>query len=463
MNGRIERCQPSRRTLLKALGAGALSVSLGPWAGCQGGGNRRPNFVFILADDHRHDALGCAGHPWIKTPGLDELATEGVRFSNCFVTTSLCSPSRASFLSGQYAHQHGVCSNEQDDLAADTPTFPRLLQAGGYRTAFIGKWHQARYARKRPGFDHWVAFSRQGQYRRNTLNVNGRWEQSHKYVTDELTDRAEDFLETAGNEPFLLYLSHKAIHAPFEPASRHEELYKQTPIRPPRIAGERLDLKPDWRGRKPDVNYTDHMRRYAQTLAAVDESVGRIRDTLEKRGMLDNTVIIYAGDNGYLQGEHGGLWDKRAAYEPSIRVPLLIRYPDAFDPGTTCDELALNLDVAPTLLGLAGVARGPDMTGINLAEMARGTDVRESFLYEYFAELGSVPTTLAVRTRDYKYITYPENPEFTRELYHLRYDPDEMSNRFDEKEYSEVLARMEAELAALRKQTNFVMHHNTTP
>ena len=464
MNRRLPIFRPTRRDLLKAIGAGALSLSLAPYAGCAGRrAARRPNFVFILTDDHRHDALGCAGHPWIRTPHLDTLATEGVRFSNSFVTTSLCSPSRASFLSGQYAHAHGVCSNEQDDLPAAVPTFPRLLQAGGYRTAFIGKWHMARHARPRPGFDHWAAFSRQGDYRRNTLNVNGRWELSEKYVTDELTDRAEQFLAGPEQSPFLLYVSHKAIHAPFQPAPRHDELYRDVRIRPPGTPGERLDLKPDWRGRQPQLNYADHVRDYARTLAAVDESFGRIREILDRQGKLDNTVIIYAGDNGYLQGEHGGLWDKRTAYDPSIRIPLLIRYPEAFAPGEICEELALNLDVAPTILGLAGLTPPEVMPGLDLAAMARGKATRESFLYEYFAEQGMVPTTVALRTREYKYITYPENPEHTRELYHLRQDRGELENRIGQVEYSGVLADLESELASLKESTGFVMRRNMAP
>lgn len=446
------------------MGAGALSLSLVPWAGCTGRSRaKRPNFVFILTDDHRHDALGCADHPWIRTPHLDTLADEGVRFSNSFVTTSLCSPSRASFLSGQYAHSHGVCNNEQDDLPDTVPTFPQALQAAGYRTGFIGKWHMARHAKPRPGFDHWVAFSRQGGYQRNTLDVNGRWELSEKYVTDDLTDRAENFLADQGPDPFLLYLSHKAVHAPFQPAQRHTKLYGDARMLPAMTPGERLDLKPNWGGRKPQMERAAHVLDYARTLASVDESVGRIREILDRQGRLDNTVIIYAGDNGYLQGEHGGLWDKRAAYEQSIRIPLLIRYPRAFSPGKVCRELALNLDVAPTILGLAGLTPPSEMSGLDLSEMARGTAARESFLYEYFAEMGSVPTTVAVRTREYKYITFPENPEHTRELYHLRYDPAETDNRIGQKEYSEVLAELESELEALKKSTGFVMQSNRTP
>lgn len=446
------------------MGAGALALTMSPFWGCgRSARPRRPDILFILTDDHRHDALGCAGHPWLHTPQLDRLAAGGVRFSNSFVTTSLCSPSRASFLTGRYAHAHGVCSNEQEDLPRSVPTFPTMLQNAGYRTAFIGKWHMARQAKPRPGFDHWEAFGRQGEYTRNTLNVNGRWELSNRYVTDDLTDRAERFLAAEQADPVLLVVSHKAVHAPFQPAPRHADLYRNAPIVPAATAGERLDLKPDWGGRRDDVDRTDHLKNYARTLAAVDESVGRLLDALERSGRLDDTVVVYAGDNGYMQGEHGGLWDKRCAYEESIRIPLLVRYPRAFAPGEVCGELALNLDLAPSLLRLAGVTPAPQMAGLDLAALARGEAGREAFLYEYFAELGSTPTTVALRTRDYKYVTYPENPELTGELYHLRYDPAESHNRMHEASYAGMRAELAARLEQEKTRTGFGMRNNRRP
>jgi N-acetylglucosamine-6-sulfatase len=436
------RRPPARRAALALL---ALLFGLAGMAGCDGrveqARDRRPNVIFILADDHRHDFLGSAGHPWLRTPHLDRLAAEGVRFSEAFVTTSLCSPSRASFLTGQYAHRHGVVENEDEDLDPTTPTFPQLLQAAGYRTAFVGKWHMARWARPRPGFDRWVAFSRQGDYHRNTLNVDGAWVLAEGYVTDVLTRYALDFVAASTDAPFLLCLAHKAVHQPFEPAPRHRGLYRDVAVPPP--------------GSAPDEQHAAAVGDYARTLAAVDESVGRIIAALEERGILDETVIVYAGDNGYLLGEHEGLWDKRVAYDTSIRVPLLVRYPPAFAAATVCSSLALNLDVAPTLLRLAGAAVPPVMQGLDLVPLARGETEREAFLYEYVASTGEVPTIVAVRTPRHKLVTYPEDPARRDELYDLARDPDERRNRLDDPRYAEVLAQLRGRLATLESETGF--------
>ncbi len=426
----------SRRQILMTLGSSVAAACLAPIAACSGDRrDSRPNFVFILADDHRHDFLGSAGHPWLRTPHLDRLAAEGVRFDHAFVTTSLCSPSRASFFTGQYAHRHGVILNENRDLDPDLPTFPQLLQDAGYRTGFVGKWHMARWARPRPGFDHWVSFSRQGDYGRNTLNVDGEWVLAEGYVTDVLTDHAVEFVQRDGREPFLLCLGHKAVHQPFEPAPRHADLYGGADG----TSGDRERV----------------MRDYARTLAAVDESVGRILSTLDEQGILDETVIVYAGDNGYLFGDHGGLWDKRVAYDSSIRVPLLVRYPPAFAAGHVCSQMALNLDVAPTLLALAGVPVPAAMQGMDLAPLARGADTRDAFLYEYFAGSGPVPTIVAVRTARHKFVTYPENPDLPEELYDLSVDPDERDNRRDDPRYQSVMTDMRARLAGLEHETGF--------
>ena len=457
--GAPDRLPPSRREFLKILGAGLASLSalnfLG--GGCAPSAPGRPNFVFILTDDHAYDAMGCAGHAWIRTPALDRLAGDGVRFSNAFVTSSLCSPSRASFLTGLYPHEHGVVSNEVQDIPAGMPTFPQLLRQAGYRTAFVGKWHMGRFARPRPGFDHWISFNSQGDYLKNTLNVDGTWELCENYITDEITARGVSFLEQADDRPFMLMLSHKAIHQPFLPAARHATLYDDAVVTNDLPTGDRLDLKPDWGGRRQEPDLRGFLLANARTLAAVDEGVASILDVLARSGRLDDTVIVYASDNGFLKGEHGGLWDKRVAYEPSIRIPLLVRYPRVFAPGTVCEELALNIDLMPTLLKLAGVPTPARLSGLSLAELTTGTASRESFLYEYFQELGSAPTTVALRSRRYKYITYPQNPEYTRELYDLHYDPHELINRVDEAAYGAEVARLDAELESLKSRTGFRM------
>jgi len=449
-----------RRRFLKLAGAAAAAAVTGPWwgSGCARSSGRRPNIVFILTDDHRHDALGCSGHPFLQTPNLDRLATEGVRFTNAFVTTSLCSPSRASFLTGCYAHTHGVTANEQQDPPPELPTFPALLQTAGYETAFVGKWHQARWSSPRPGFDHWGSFSGQGDYRRNTLNVDGEFILSERYLTDELTDYAVRFLRRERDRPFLLCLSHKAAHEPFLPAARHAGLYAGAPLGSREDPRDRLADKPDWGGRQAAAGRTEQLRDYFRTLAAVDESTGSILAALAAEGQLDDTVLVYAGDNGFHHGEHGGLWDKRTAYEDSLRIPVLMRYPGLVRAGTTCGEMILNVDLAPTLLELAGLAAPVAMQGRSWLGPLAGGPGRESFLYEYRpgtgpVTAGQVPAILAVRTRDWKYIHYPDLAGLNEELYDLQQDPGELFNLAPAPEHAADLDRLRAELKRLREET----------
>ena len=309
---------------------------------------RRRNVIFILADDHRYDAMGfLKAQPWLETPQMDRLAHEGAHFKNAFVTTALCSPSRASILTGVYAHKHRIVDNNTP-IPPGTTFFPSYLQKAGYKTSFIGKWHMgAESDNPQPGFDNWVSFLGQGSYWpvRNGLNVNGKKVAQKGYITDELTDYALDWLGTIPREqPYFLYLSHKAVHADFQPAPRHKGMYKDAKfVYPPTMAasGEMAQHRPMWvqnqRNSWHGVDYPYHSvldvgeyyKRYAETLMGVDESIGRVLGALDKRGQLDSTLVIYMGDNGFAFGEHG-LIDKRTAYEESMRVPLLARCPELF-------------------------------------------------------------------------------------------------------------------------------------
>jgi len=446
-----------RRDFLKAVGLGAASLAV---PGCVVGGERaarRPNIVFILTDDQRYDAMSCAGHPWLKAPNMDRLAEEGVLFKNAFVTTSLCSPSRASFLTGCYAHTHEVFMNNGRDPNSSIPTFPQLLRKAGYRTAFIGKWHMARTNSPRPGFDHWVSFSGQGRYDKNKLNVDGKTVQSDVYITDELTNYAVRFLKRKRGRPFMLYLSHKAVHGPFKPAERHENLYSDIEIKSQHNLNDNLTTKPEW-GRKMDKDWKSQIRDYMRSLAAVDESLGRVLETLQAENLLDDTVIVFAGDNGYFHGEHGGMWDKRAAYEPSIRIPLLVRYPPIAKAGTTCGEMVLNIDLAPTFLELAGLSVPGTIQGQSWLGVLKGRPGRESFLYEYFQEVDRKykrPTVLAVRTKWWKYVTYPLADKLTDELYDMKNDPEELNNLIGNAGRADVVEQMKKELERLKRETNF--------
>jgi len=435
----------SRRGFAGGLAAGLAAAPLA----AQGG--RRPNIVLMLIDDLRWDALGCAGHPWAKTPHLDRLAARGARFRNAFVTTSLCSPSRASILTGQYMHAHGVQDNFTA-LPASLPTFPRILQQMGYQTAFLGKWHMGDAQLNRggedsdspqPGFDHWVSFRGQGTYFNPLLNRNGVRQKVDGYTTDILTGEAVRFVERQKqDQPFCLYLSHKAVHAGFEPAPRHHALYEDREIATPASAAAR-EGKPQWLLRKRDVSrhglrnlyegeYTlpTLYRQYMRSLAAVDDSVGAVEQALQRGGFLDNTLFVFLGDNGFLLGEQG-LVDKRVMHEPSIRIPLLAVWPGRIPAGTVREELALNLDIAPTLVSAAGGKPPASMQGASLLPLFSGREAswRKEFVYEYLWdwEAPHTPGVVGLRSETHSYMEY-QGVWDVNELYDVRRDPQQLNN-----------------------------------
>jgi N-acetylglucosamine-6-sulfatase len=405
---------------------------------------KKRNLVFILTDDHRYDMMGCMGHPWLKTPNLDRLANRGVLFQNAFVTTSLCSPSRASILTGQYVHAHGVTDNVSP-LPSRLTTFPQLLQKAGYRTGLIGKWHMGGDSDDpRPGFDHWVSFRGQGDYYDPVINTNGRREKIRGYVTDFLTDQASSFIRENANRPFMMYLSHKAVHADFSPAERHKGLYSDVPIpHPPSMPDteETYRGKPEWVRRQRNswhgvdgmynhrIQFDDFYRDYCRTLMGVDESVGRVMQELEDRKLLNDTLIIYMGDNGFLLGEHG-LIDKRCMYEPSMRVPMIAHCPDLCDGGRRLNGMTLNLDIAPTILAAAGLPIPQQVQGLSLLPLLWDTgNWRTEFLYEYFWERDypQTPTVLGLRTDRHSYMHYHGVWDL-EELYDLNQDPGQRNN-----------------------------------
>jgi len=464
-----------RRSLVGVMAASMTALIL--LANVALAADRRPNFVFFLVDDLRYDALSCTGSPFAKTPGIDRIASAGVRCTNAFVTISLCAPSRACFLTGTYAHTNGVTTNEQMEFDHSMATFPRLLQSAGYETAFIGKWHMKGVATPRPGSDYWLSFVGQGQYVDPKLNENGRGFQATGYMTDLLTRYAVDFLKPPREKPFSLCLWHKAVHGPFTPAERHKDLYKDVQFPEPPSFKDALEGKPAWqRSRNPNGPRRrasrpapparqpgewnprgQQMLNYYRALAAVDESVGRVLDTLKDTGALDNTVIILAGDNGFFHGEHG-LGDKRLAYEESIRIPMLICGPGVAGGGGKVEPILLNIDVAPTTLDLAGVKPPSAMQGMSFKPLLAGQKPawRTSFLYEYYQEkwLPRIPTMVGVRTEKWKYVTYPELKDLD-ELSDLAKDPIEMHNLAMEPAASDQLARMKAELQRLIQETGY--------
>jgi N-acetylglucosamine-6-sulfatase len=437
--------------------------------------------VLVLVDDLRWDDIGVAGHPFVETPAIDRVAREGIRFLNAFATTPLCSPSRASILTGQYAHTNGIIDNTARDSASySLPTFARPLADAGYQTAFIGKWHMGNDDSPRPGFTHWVAMKGQGEAINPSLNVNGTRLVDTGYVTDVLTDHAVDFIARSRGRPFLLFLAHKALHPNimqrddgstevlkdqpegFIAAERHRGRYAESQV--PRRENARRDpvRKPALQRRLPGVEPLaagtgtpdSEVRDRLEMLLAVDESLARILDTLRAQGDLDHTVVIFTSDHGYFYGEHGLGPERRLAYEETARIPLIIRYPRLVAAGSTNDRLVQTIDLAPTILALANVRDTVPRQGRSLVALLDGsaTAWRSSILLEYYSDI-VFPRIRnmgyqAVRTERYKYIRYTELPGM-EELYDLAQDPFEMNNLVGTDTGRELLPQVQAELARL--------------
>ncbi|MBI4976873.1 MAG: sulfatase-like hydrolase/transferase [Spirochaetes bacterium] len=435
---------------------------------------RRPNIIFILVDDLRYDAPSYAnGFPGIRTPNIDRIAHEGVIFSNAFVCISLCSPSRASFLTGVYPHIHGVRRNEGEEIDhAVTPTFPMYLRDSGYETAFIGKWHMSNYSGPRPGYDYWLSFKGQGKYEKPDINENGTSYITNEYLTTVLNSKALQFIRRQRTNPFCLYLSHKAVHEPFTPEDSHKTIYPDMTFAKPANFDDTFEGKPAWqRGSLakggadrvpasiPPVPWNDKRPKqvdYFRALASVDDGIGAIFKALEETGQLDDTIILFAGDNGFLHGEHRR-GDKRVAYEESMRIPFIARYPRQIKPGTAVRDMVLNIDLAPTLLDLAGIPIPKQMQGLSMLPLFGGkpSSWRSSFLYEYYVDLTpSIPMMLGVRTPEWKYVTYPDIDDVP-ELYQLLKDPKEMTNLALLPAYAAARDTMQRELDAALKQSSF--------
>jgi N-acetylglucosamine-6-sulfatase len=477
---RFDRSCPNVARWLPALAAALLPLLPARAA------DRPPNVVFILTDDQRWDCLGCAGHPYLKTPNVDRLAKEGVYFKNAFCTTSLCSPCRATILSGLYAHSHKVLNNFTE-YPTDLPSFPRQLQKAGYETAYVGKWHMGEENDgKRPGFDHFVTHKGQGKYYDTEFNFDGRDRRVVPgYYTHVVTDLALDWLRRPRQKPFLLMIGHKAPHSFYVPEPKYAHAFDHVPVEYPKSAFQ-LDDKPAWfktrlttwhgiygplfdfRKQFPDSrpeavkDFAAMTRAYWATIRSVDDSVGRVYDALKAAGQLDNTVIVFATDNGLLNGEHG-MVDKRTMHEPSIRVPLVVRYPGLTpaDRPKVIEQMVLHEDAAPSLLDLCGAEPLPNVHGRSWKKLAQGdvTGWRTSWFYEYNYEkqFPYTPNVRGVRTDEWKYIHYPHGDggpdRHKAELYNVRADPEESRNLIDDPRYAGKVKELQAELTRLMRAT----------
>lgn len=430
--------QMTRREMLKLTGAMATVGAAGFSPSLVShlfAGPRKHNVIFILSDDHRWDHLGCAGHPFLQTPNLDRLAAQGLLFENAFVTTSLCSPSRASFLTGTYAHTHGV-KNNITPWTGKQKTFLEGFKEAGYATAFIGKWHMpGDRLPELPFVDLFVSFTEkegQGLYYNCPLYENGVESTSRKeYITEELTDRAIRFIQSNSHRPFSLVLSHKAAHNMYLPPRNMENLYTD----------EKIDMPDDvdiWTPMTRGNIYEGHMgllkmhyRNYCRTITGLDFEIGRVLDALDTLGLRNNTMVVYAGDNGLLWGEHRRI-NKYWHYEESIRIPFIIRAPWLSNSkGVKRDQLVLNVDLAPTLYDMAGIPIPDTIEGRSLVPIIKkdNAPLREAFLFEYYKNYPyPIPTYYGVRTREHKYVEFEGSME--PELYNLVDDPREKSNLY---------------------------------
>jgi arylsulfatase A-like enzyme len=459
---------------------------------CGGKRSRHTNILFVMSDDHTHHQLGCAGNPLIKTPAMDRLAHEGIRFKNAFVTNSLCAPSRATLLTGCYSNIHKILGNsearsQKEQMNLSLPTFPQLLRDMGYFTGLVGKWHLPHHP---SGFDYYCVLPGQGVYFNPEFIENGTRRQFEGYVTDVTTNLALNFLKSV-SEPFCLLYHQKGPHRPFKPAPRHRELYQDIDIAYPEtfyddyatrciaakakdmrievsLAGDYQDINPSLTvSEKKEWIYQRFVKNHYRAVQAIDEGLGKVLDYLDYRGFSNNTVVIYTSDNGFFLGEHGW-YDKRFMYEPSIRIPLLLRYPDGVEANKVEEGMVLNVDIAPTILDFAGISIPKSMQGKSLRSLLerKKGGWRDSIYYSYYENSWALRNASreelidpafeyftahrigphrGIRTSRYKLIEYYSKDNYW-EFFDLENDPHELTNVYSDSAYSGLVDDLTREL-----------------
>jgi N-acetylglucosamine-6-sulfatase len=484
-----------RRSSIKLLG-GAAAAALGPSRPGRAAARAetRPNVVLVVVDDMRWDEFGAGGHPYLETPNIDRLAREGASFSRAIHATPLCSPNRASLLTGQHVARHCVYNNADRSLLSHLlPTFPRELQRAGYATGFVGKWHMGNDPTPRPGFDYWVSFRGQGTIADPELYEDGGLARRAGYVTDLLGERALGFIRArkGAQRPFFLCLAHKAVHpdviqrddasvdtrfgSRYIGAERHRGRYKDRVFPRSKIAkspeqgvagGAMVRRFLERKGSEAIVAEFGAMlepgmteqsiRDRAEMMLSVDEGLGGILAELEESGALERTALVFCSDNGFFFGEHGLSVERRLPYEESVRGPLLVRHPPLARAGARIDALVSSIDVAPSILELGRAAIGPHVQGVSFLPLlrdARAPSRRSSVLIENFSDDRPFPWLLdadykAIRTERHKLIHWVQHPELD-ELYDLVTDPREERNLVAEPDQRELTKRLRAELGSL--------------
>ena len=450
----------------------------------------RPNILFIMSDDHAAHAIGAYGSKVNKTPNIDRIGRDGVRFDNCFCTNSICTPSRGVIMTGQYSHLTGV-KTLADPLDPARQNIAKLLQAAGYQTGMVGKWH---LHNDPSGFDYWNILPGQGLYHDPVMIENGNKKKLSGYATDLITDISLDFIRRRDkSKPFFLMCHHKAPHRPWQPDAKHANMYDDVTIPEPPTLFDHYDnraqaardaiMRVGEHMTKTDVKrelptnlqgdelrkwgYQYYMKDYLRCIASVDDNVGRVLDFLDAEGLARNTIVIYTSDQGFFLGDHGW-YDKRFMYEESLRMPFLLRYPGVVKPGGVNKDMVLNLDFAETFLDYAGAKIPADMQGRSFRPVLEGRtpkNWRRSMYYRYWMHLTThnVPAHYGIRTERWKLICYYGKALGTSksidrdtpqewELFDLVSDPQEMKNLYNDPKHAGTVKQLKAELAALRKQ-----------
>jgi arylsulfatase A-like enzyme len=464
---------------------------LGAASAAQAAPRKQPNILYIMADDHAAHAISAYGSRINKTPNIDRLAAGGMRMNNVFCTNSICTPSRAAILTGQYSHRNGVYTLN-DQLDPKRNQVAKELRNAGYQTAMIGKWH---LVTEPQGFDHWNILPGQGVYY-DPVFIDRDGKKKHPgYCTDLIADFSLDWLKKRDkSKPFFLMCHHKAPHRPWDPAPKYAKLFDGQTIPEPDNLYDRYEGKPksvaDVKMRvgedsvERDVKrpipadlkgdalrkwaYQYYIKDYLRCIQSVDDNVGRMLDFLEEDGSANDTIVVYTSDQGFFLGDHGW-YDKRLMYEESLRMPFLVRYPAAIRPRSVNDDIVLNIDFAPMFLDYAGAKAPAEMQGRGFRANLEGrtpANWRQSMYYRYWMHNSNdhhVPAHYGVRTKDWKLIYYYGKPLGMRgaqdpatepdwELFDMKRDPREMKNLYRDPAHAGTVKKLKAELERVQKE-----------